>query len=218
MPSTAFTILPWFHDQHGLVGHLIGGWELSGIYSAASGLPITVSASSTTAGAPVVYNTPAGPIQANADNPSNVINDNAGLGVFGNTNAGLRLNQVSNPNTSYNGVRLRTTKKPGQTTAPSFNTAAFQAQDPNSNVPGTAKRGSINGPGYQTLDVGVFRNFRIYDRLKLQFRAEAFNVANHTNVNSFYGVATSSSFGTILASTASYRDPRIMQFGLRVDF
>ncbi len=33
-----------------------------------------------------------------------------------------------------------------------------------------------------------------------------------------YGTATSSSFGTILASTASYRDPRIMQFGLRLDF
>ena len=81
-----------------------------------------------------------------------------------------------------------------------------------------AKRGSIAGPGYQTMDVGIFRNFRIYDRLNMQFRAESFNVANHTNVNSFYATATSTSFGQILPSTASYRDPRQMQFGLRFDF
>jgi hypothetical protein len=210
--------LPWYHAQKGFVGHLVGGWEISGIYSAASGLPITVAASSSTAGAPVIYNTPAGPIQANASNPANVINDNAGLSVFGNTNAGIRLNQVSDPNTSFNGVRLRTTKKPGQTGAPSFNTAAFEAQDPTSAIAGTAKRGTINGPGYQTMDVGIFRNFRIYDRLKLQFRAESFNVANHTNINTYTGTATSSLFGTIPASTASYRDPRMMQFGLRLDY
>jgi hypothetical protein len=210
--------LPWYQTQKGLVGHLVGGWELSGIYSVASGLPITVSASSATAGAPVIYNTPASQIYANADNPNNIINDNAGLSVFGNTNAGIRLNQLGSPNTSYNGVKLRTTKKPGQTNAPSFNTAAFFAQDPNSNVPGTAKRGSINGPGYQTMDVGAFRNFRIYNQFKLQFRAEAFNVANHTNINTFNGSATSATFGTITAAATSYRDPRILQFALGLDF
>jgi hypothetical protein len=207
--------LPWYREQQGLVGHLVGGWELSGIYSAASGLPITVSASG---GATLQFNTPAGPIQAFATNPSNVENDNAGLSVLGNTNAGLRLNQVSNPNTSYNGVKLRTTKKPQVQTAPSFNTAAFEAQDPTSNVPGTAKRGSINGPGYQTLDVGVVRNFRIDENLMMQFRAESDNVGNHTNINTFQGSSSSAFFGTIPAATSSYRDPRVMQFGLRVDF
>jgi len=207
--------LPWYRDQKGLVGHLVGGWEISGIYSAASGLPFTVSASG---GSPVVYNTPAGPVQAFASNPTNVANDNAGLGVLGNTNAGLRINQVSNPNTSYNGVVLRQTKNPQQTSKPSFNTAAFEAQDPNSNVPGTAKRGSINGPGYQTMNAGVFRNFRIYEQFKMQFRAEAFNIANHTNVNTFQASSASAFFGTIPSATSSYRDPRILQFGLRLDF
>jgi len=210
--------LPWYREQHGLVGHLVGGWELSGIYSVASGLPFTVSASSATAGAPVVYNTPAGPVQANASNPNNIINDNAGLSVFGNTNAGIRLNQVGDPNSSVNGIRLRTTKKPGQAGAPSFNTAAFEAQDPNSNVPGTAKRGTINGPGYQVLNVGVFRNFKLSNQFRLQFRTEAFNAANHTNINSYVVTSTSSTFGTISPATSSYRDPRIMQFGLRLDF
>jgi len=210
--------LPWYREQKGLVGHLVGGWEVSGIYSVASGLPFTVSASSATAGAPVVYNTPGGTVQAYSDNPTNVINDNAGLGVFGNTNAGIRLNQVGDPNSVTNGVHLRTTKKPGQAGAPVFNTAAFNAQDPNSNVPGTAKRGTINGPGYQTMDIGIFRNFRLYDNFKLQFRGEAFNVANHTNVNTYIVSATSSTFGTISPASTAYRDPRILQLALRLDF
>jgi hypothetical protein len=37
--------LPWFRDQQGLKGHLIGGWEISAIYAANAGLPLTVSAS-----------------------------------------------------------------------------------------------------------------------------------------------------------------------------
>ena len=68
------------------------------------------------------------------------------------------------------------------------------------------------------MDLGIFRNFRIYEQVILQFRAESFNVANHTNVNTFQGSSVSSFFGTIPAATSSYRDPRIMQFGLRVDF
>ena len=207
--------MPWFREQHGLVGHLVGGWELSGIYSAASGLPITVSASG---GSPVVYNTPAGPVQAFGSNPTNVINDNAGLSVLGNTNAGLRLNQVSDPNESYNGVSLRNTHAPANKTAPSFNTAAFEAQDPTSDIPGTARRGTINGPGYQTLDVGIFRNFKIYESLKMQFRAEAYNVANHTNINTYQASAVNTNFGLITPATSSYRDPRILQFALRFDF
>ena len=126
--------LPWFKSQKGLVGHLVGGWEASGIYSAASGLPFTVSAAG---GSVVAYNTPASAVQSFASNPNNVVNDNAGLSVLGNTNAGIRLNQVGNPNTSYNGVRLRTTKKPLQLTAPSFNTPGVRRSRRSAQLKGT---------------------------------------------------------------------------------
>jgi hypothetical protein len=69
-------------------------------------------------------------------------------------------------------------------------------------------------PGYQRADVGVFRNFRIWENLTFQFRAEAFNVANHTNVNTVSGSATSTLFGTV----TGYRDARILQFAGRFDF
>jgi len=35
--------LPWLKSQQGLVGHIVGGWQLSGIVSIATGLPLTVT-------------------------------------------------------------------------------------------------------------------------------------------------------------------------------
>ena len=85
---------------------------------------------------------------------------------------------------------------------------------PTSIVPGTAKRGTIQGPGFQRLDLGIFRNFRIWERLNFQFRAEAFNAPNHTNVQSIGTTATSGTFGEI----TGYRDARILQFAGKFTF
>ena len=35
--------LPWFQSAHGFRGHVLGGWEVSGIVSAATGTPLTVT-------------------------------------------------------------------------------------------------------------------------------------------------------------------------------
>jgi len=201
--------LPWYREQHGLVGRLIGGWELSAIYAANSGLPLTVSAS----GGVSVQNTHGSQFGAPANNTNNVVNDNAGIGILGADGASLRVNQIANPNASY-GATLRPNKKFEQAGTIYFNTGAFQATDPSSTVVANAKRGTINGPGFQTADVGIFRNFRIYNRLVFQLRGEAFNVANHTNVQTIGTTATSTLFGTI----EGYRDARQMQISGRFDF
>jgi hypothetical protein len=200
--------LPWYREQKGLTGHLIGGWELSGIYAVASGLPLTVSASG---GSTVTYNG----VTSVFNNQVNggVETDNAGLSVLGNTNAGLRPNQIGNPNYGY-GVNLKHSKAYEQASALWFYPGAFAAPAPTSIVPGTAKRGTIIGPGYQTFNFGVFRNFRIYERLAFQFRAEAFNATNHTNVQSIGTAATSGTFGEI----TGYRDARILQFAGKFSF
>jgi hypothetical protein len=66
-----------------------------------------------------------------------------------------------------------------------LNASAFQAitQDPNSPVQqfGTAGRNIAEGPGYANWDFSVFKNIRIVESKELQFRAELFNVLNHTN-------------------------------------
>ncbi len=58
-----------------------------------------------------------------------------------------------------------------------FNTCAFA--DPAQGSFGDVSRNSIQGPGYQTWDFSIFKNFSITERMKLEFRSEFFNVFNH---------------------------------------
>ncbi len=199
---------PFFRDQKALKGRLLGGWELSAIYAVNSGLPLTPSASSAFSPS---YNLPGNvPSVYNGKTSTGYETDNAGLSVLGNTNAGLRPNQIGNPNAGT-GVKIHN-KGYNQLW---FYTGAFAAPDPSSPVPGTARRGIINGPGFNRLDLGVFRNFRIFEGLNFQFRAEAFNAANHTNVNT---VTTSIGSSTTFGEVTGYRDARIMQFAGKFTF
>ena len=80
----------------------------------------------------------------------------------------------------------------------------------------------IRGPGRQTWNTSVFKNFKFAERLTVQFRAEAYNTFNHTNFNAVdttiqynaAGVNTRASTGNV----TSARDPRIMQFAIRINF
>lgn len=67
-----------------------------------------------------------------------------------------------------------------------FNPAAFNDPpiDPNSGVPlrqGNLGRNTLRGFGVAQWDLGVHRDFPVHELLKLQFRAEMFNVLNHPN-------------------------------------
>ncbi|HYT19720.1 MAG TPA: TonB-dependent receptor [Candidatus Polarisedimenticolia bacterium] len=67
----------------------------------------------------------------------------------------------------------------------SFNIKAF-ALEPNYNgqwgdVIGTVGRNALRGPAFFQLDWSVMKNFRVTERLKLQFRADLFNMLNHPN-------------------------------------
>ena len=204
--------LPWYRDQKSFKGRLIGGWEVSAIYALNSGLPLTVSASSAYSPS---YNLPGNMTSVfNGRTNTGYETDNAGLSSLGNTNAGIRPNQLGNPNNGY-GVRLKSSKAYEQPSSLWFYTGAFAAPSPTSTVPGTAKRGTIEGPGFNRLDVGVHRNFRIYERLNFQFRAEAFNAPNHTNVNS---IVTSIGSSPYFGEVSGYRDARILQFAGKFTF
>ena len=93
-----------------------------------------------------------------------------------------------------------------------FNTAAFAL--PPIGTFGNAGNGIIRGPGINNWDFALYKNIPIRESLSAQFRAQFFNVFNHP---SFSGVDTgfgSPSFGQI----TSARDPRIIQFGMELQF
>jgi Carboxypeptidase regulatory-like domain len=98
-----------------------------------------------------------------------------------------------------------------------FNISAFQNSTPTlaANVPGNAGRGIINGPGTVRFDVTLAKNIRFGENLRLQLRAEAFNVFNHTNFATLgLTASTLSTFGTVTGT----RDPRTLQFGIKFYF
>jgi hypothetical protein len=61
-----------------------------------------------------------------------------------------------------------------------FNPAVFSA--PAYGTVGNASRDLLTGPGYNDLDVSLTKNTQITERVRAQFRAEFFNILNHTNL------------------------------------
>ncbi len=101
-----------------------------------------------------------------------------------------------------------------------FNPLAFLV--PAAGTYGNASRNSLVGPGLANLDASLRKNTAIAERLNLQFRAEFFNILNHTNfgtpnevVYSAAGTTPSPTAG-VITSTAS--TSRQIQFGVKLLF
>jgi Carboxypeptidase regulatory-like domain len=67
-----------------------------------------------------------------------------------------------------------------QRVAQYFNPSAFSA--PAAGYVGNVRRDSLTGPGYANWDVSLLKSTQITERTRLQFRAEFFNILNHTNL------------------------------------
>lgn len=108
----------------------------------------------------------------------------------------------------------------------SINAAAFS--DPNSGALGNAPRNFVRGFGAWQINMAVRREFPIRERLRLQFRAEAFNILNHPNFGVVDPTLSNDTFGqatamlnqglTNLASQYQQGGPRSMQFALKFVF
>ena len=91
-------------------------------------------------------------------------------------------------------------------------------------VLGNLGRNLFHMPAFRDLDFSVFKNQSLRgENLKMQFRAEMFNILNNTNLtaqtfaNTFTGTgALVASFGTPTAPT--YNQSRQIQLGLRLLF
>lgn len=106
------------------------------------------------------------------------------------------------------------------TAAQWFNTAAFVQNKVVTGVAtdGNSPRNLLDGPGFRVVDLAISRDFRLSERFKLRFRAEATNVFNMVNLGqpgaAVPSGATSTTFGVITSANSM----RKMQFGLRLTF
>jgi hypothetical protein len=94
--------------------------------------------------------------------------------------------------------------------------SAFQRLDPATQAGqfGNAGRNIARAPAYTNVDVALVRTFTLTGDLRLQVRAESFNVANHTNLGLPVGDLNSPNFGRILSAGPA----RLMQFAVKVMF
>jgi hypothetical protein len=194
--------LPFYRDQRGFVGKLLGGWQLSGIATYQTGLGFT---------------------------PTVAGYDPAGLGLLPPPLTVARPRVLCDPNANAPNTRTQWFDTSCFAVTPINNT---DPRFPIIAAPGDASRGIIFGPSTKRVDLTLTKNLRFNERFRLQLRAEAFNVFNWTNPRGLSTVVWSattqppcptepvpcgngsSTFGQV----TTYRDPRTMQFGAKLHF
>jgi hypothetical protein len=180
--------LPWLAGRKDYVGYALGGWHVSGILTLASGSPLTATISNL---------------------------DSAGLGALFTSAAQLRPNQVGNPNyatTANPNIHYHAQWfNPAAFTLPTVCTAASSAMAPC--FPGNEHPGTITGSGISRVDVALYKDFKV-EWASIQFRAEAYNIANHTNWTTISTNYNSVNFG----QPTGARDPRVIQLDLTAHF
>lgn len=148
-------------------------------------------------------------------------------------NTGLPLTILDNIDASGfgGGVSTRPNVNPGFTNNPIignsaqwFNPAAFSLAP--IGTLGNLGRDTVRGPHNEDLDLALLKDTKIKENLNLQFRAEFFNIMNHTN----YGLPANTLYTGFAAGGAPIANPnagrittivgtpRQLQFGLKLTF
>jgi hypothetical protein len=144
--------------------------------------------------------------------PFNVTNgmvgDNAGVG--NGVGTGSRPDLAGNPNA--------TPCQPSGGLGPLlYNPCAFA--DPQGLTFGNVGRNSLRLPHRTQFDMGLFKHFPIKEAVSVEFRAEAFNIFNHTQFGPSATDSVDRQFGSSTFLTAQQAHlPRILQLGLKFIF
>ncbi len=181
--------------NNGFAKAVFDGWVISGTTSLVSGKPKSVS---------VTYNS--GTVTATG---LPAITDFTG----GEVNA--RPIMICNPN-----------RRTGQVTATGIpvviDTSCFVKPGARGDI-GNTPRNVLRLPGVVNLDLAFFKNFRLGEKLGVQFRWETYNLFNHTNFRDIDATVVFDANGVQPSTStfgvpASARSPRVMQGSLRFSF
>jgi hypothetical protein len=183
----------------GLRKVFLGGWATNMIMAWQSGKPFSVIESGQGADNPL----DSGPT---APTPMQYGYNNRAVPL--NSGGSDRPNQIAEPRLSH------------KTLTEFFNTAAFAPQ-PLGTV-GNTQRNSLFGPDFRHVDLSLFKNFPVTERVNVQFRVETFNISNTPsfyiqNNNAGNQAFGNAAFGSISATDPNYT-PRQYQFALKVLF
>jgi outer membrane receptor protein involved in Fe transport len=221
--------VPYFKEQRGLVGHLLGGWQMNATHVYNTGRRYTPSQSLNAGNLGVGASYLSGgeslrPFSGNPSAPATSVGiTQIDAFLFGKLGTVTDLNGLISLNDLNNGVLTPITASNvrfiynGPGAAKLFGT-------PYGNTP----RYLLEGPAINQLNFGVFKNTKAFETVRVQFRAEFFNVLNHPQPG--YGVTGAGQLPTILLDSAGLASGgfadnsqialarRRIQFGLRINF
>jgi len=181
--------LPFLKEQHGFTGHLLGGWELSGITQLLSGQSTTVTQFSDNFDCQTPPTGSTAPCAAGTY-PGGLDMDASDIAPRPDLVAPVHLIK---------------------TQAQWFSTKSYA--DAIGHF-GSAGSGTYLGPGLDLWDLSAIKNLKIGERVRLQFRGEFFNAFNHTSFSSVQSATDASNFGQV----NGVHDPREIQLGGKLNF
>jgi len=184
-----------FRKFSGATGKLLNGWALSGITTLQTGFPIRISS---LADNELMYSFDFElPGQPNQIAPFRKLKPQSNGNYFFDPNSFTE-------NASDNSV------------APCSAGAAFGCYDPSLfGSLGNARRTICCGPHISNTDFAILKTIKLSETKRVDFRAEFFNIFNHTQ---FFNPDGNTSDGSQFGQVTQARDPRLMQFALKFFF
>jgi hypothetical protein len=180
--------LPFLRSQQGLVGRVLGGWQVAGIATLQTGVPYSVS---------------------NGQDADGLGGANDRPDVNPNGRAGVRARLDASSPTGY--VNPDVLDASGRPVSINPAEARYIGVPAGSGRTGNAGRNTERIPGIRNWNTNLMKNIRVTERFNLQFRTEFFNVLNHPQ----YGYPSISPFtpgeGTIASNVFGSLAGRFMR-------
>jgi hypothetical protein len=206
---TVIEELPFFRGQHGWLGHTLGGWAVSSVYTLSSGQPFTPSQSqlncASGGGSCNTPNSPTDPYDANF-NAAFLLPDGALRPFLGNPNApdqsvGIYAGDACNISSAFAAacalapkqlVSLNALNQNGAATPVFASNVRFIANtalaDQVFGTPfGNAGRNILRDFHTNVLNLAIFKTVNFSERYRLRFHADFTNALNHPNFGSVVG-------------------------------
>jgi outer membrane receptor protein involved in Fe transport len=189
----AVYVVPYFYEQKGIIGHILGGWEVSGLAFVNSGLPLNVTSSSL---------------------------DPAGVGFLGSSAAGGRPDRIGNPNADNPAYPIHTRQHWFNVGAFAA-VPAGQIRGGNAQRNIVEGPGWWRADAGVFKNVTIFDRVHLQLRgeaYNVFNHTNPDGVASTSIVNGYNASTNVTSYSSTAGNITSYRDKRILQLGAKVVF
>lgn len=157
--------LPWYRQQTGAIGHILGGWQVSTFTTFQSGTPFTI---------------------LNGSDPGRVlagIDTLVGNSIRPNLSTNLNVSKMSlSEILAAGGASLWIKLNPCPNSALVPNTTTPTGCVPSGSVVGNSGRNTVRASKLKDINLSFLKSFKLYESHQLQFRADLFNATNTRNL------------------------------------